>query len=30
MMLIGKKISVMENEDKIGVISEGLMNDKGA
>ena len=29
-MPIGKKITVMENEDKIGVVSEGLMSDKAA
>ena len=28
MMSIGKKIPAMENEEKIGVVSEGLMSDK--
>ena len=28
MMPIGKKITVMENEEKIGVVLEGLMRDK--
>ena len=30
MMPIGKKITVMENEEKISVVSEGLMSDKAA
>ena len=30
MMPIGKKITVKENEEKIGVVSESLMNDKAA
>ena len=29
-MPIGKKIPAMENEEKIGVVSEGLMNNKAA
>ena len=30
MMPIGKKITIMENEEKISVVSEGLMSDKAA
>ena len=30
MMLIGKKITVMENEEKISVVSEGLLSNKAA
>ena len=30
MMPIGKKITVMENEEKISVVSEGLLSDKAA
>ena len=30
MMPIGKKIPAMENEEKIGVVSEGLLSDKTA
>ena len=29
-MPIGKKIPAMENEEKIGVVSEGLLSDKTA
>ena len=29
-MPIGKKITVMENEEKISVVSEGLLSDKAA